>query len=65
MRLAAYRAARPRNLEIHGPEVVDGLTGFYQAMVDLFEGGNLGGAVVTATKPGQGGLRPAIYHAAP
>lgn len=51
-RLAAYRAARPRNLAIHGEEVVDGLTAFYQAMVDLFEGGNLGGAVVTAKKAG-------------
>ncbi len=51
-RLAAYRAARPRNLAIHGENVVDGLTDFYQAMVDLFEGGNLGGAVVTAKKTG-------------
>ena len=51
-RLAAYRAARERNLSIHGPAVVNGLTQFYQTMVDLFESGNLGGAVVTARKPG-------------
>ncbi|MDH3667350.1 MAG: class I SAM-dependent methyltransferase [Paracoccaceae bacterium] len=51
-RLAAYRAARARHLSIHGPAVVDGLTEFYQTMVDLFESGNLGGTVVTARKSG-------------
>ena len=51
-RLAAYRAARERNLAIHGATVVDGLTEFYQTMVELFESGSLGGAVVTARKSG-------------
>ncbi len=51
-RLAAYRAARPRNLAIHGEGVVNGLTDFYRAMVDLFESGNLGGVVVSAKKAG-------------
>jgi cyclopropane fatty-acyl-phospholipid synthase-like methyltransferase len=42
---------RERNLRVHDPEIVDGLEEFYTSIVDLFEGGNLGGVRVIARKP--------------
>ena len=50
-RLAGFRAVRERKAELHGPEVVDALDGFYQTMCDLFDSGNLGGVRLTARKP--------------
>jgi sarcosine/dimethylglycine N-methyltransferase len=49
-RLEAFRAARPRHLRVHGPEIVAGLEAFYDTMVRLFRGGNLGGVRITARK---------------
>ncbi len=50
-RLAGFRAVRERKAELHGPEMVDALDGFYQTMCDLFDSGNLGGVRLTARKP--------------
>jgi SAM-dependent methyltransferase len=51
-RLAAYRAARERNVRVHGQGVVDGLDDFYATVAGLYERGVLGGALVSATRPG-------------
>jgi len=50
-RLDAFRAARDRNLRVHGDTTVDGLDDFYATMRSLYEGGNLGGLRLVATKP--------------
>ncbi len=48
-RLAAYRAARDRNVTIHGAEVVDGLDDFYATVAGLFSGGFIAGLKITAS----------------
>jgi cyclopropane fatty-acyl-phospholipid synthase-like methyltransferase len=50
-RRGEFERARERNVALHGVEVVDGLSEFYSTMVELFEGGNLGGICVVAWKP--------------
>ncbi|MGI9463509.1 MAG: class I SAM-dependent methyltransferase [Aestuariivirgaceae bacterium] len=49
-RLAAYRANRERNIDVHGEQVVAALDEFYVTVAELFKGGNLGGVRVIATK---------------
>lgn len=51
-RLAAFRAARGRQVALHGAELVDGLDDFYATVNGLFAGGRLGGVRVTARRPG-------------
>ena len=50
-RREGYSRDRERNVRVHGPEIVNALETFYATVVDLFEGGNLGGVRVIATKP--------------
>jgi cyclopropane fatty-acyl-phospholipid synthase-like methyltransferase len=50
-RLAGYRAARDRNVRVHGEAVVDGLDDFYATVAGLYATGVLGGALVGATRP--------------
>jgi sarcosine/dimethylglycine N-methyltransferase len=47
-RLAAYRSTRPRNIAIHGAEVVDGLEDFYATVAELFADGAISGVKITA-----------------
>jgi sarcosine/dimethylglycine N-methyltransferase len=47
-RLKAYRAARERNIAIHGSAVVDGLDDFYATVEGLFRGGLIAGLRITA-----------------
>lgn len=47
-RLEQFRAARARNVAVHGAEIVDGLDDFYATIVDLFDGGAVGGVTVVA-----------------
>jgi cyclopropane fatty-acyl-phospholipid synthase-like methyltransferase len=47
-RLDQFRAARARNVTVHGVEIVDGLDDFYATIVQLFEGGAVGGVTVLA-----------------
>lgn len=49
-RLAAFRAGRGRHEAVHGAEVFAALDEFYSTVLMLFEGGNMGGVRVTATK---------------
>lgn len=51
-RLAAFRADREKKLAVHGPETVMALDAFYEIMCGLFDGGRMGGARITARKPG-------------
>lgn len=51
-RLDGFRAAAPDKTRVHGTEVVAALDEFYQTMVDLFDGGNMGGVCLTARAPG-------------
>lgn len=51
-RLAAFRSAREEKLAIHGPDTVAALDAFYRTMCRLFDGGRMGGARITARKPG-------------
>ena len=51
-RQAAFENARQRNEKLHGQQVVNGLSEFYEAIVSLFTAGNLGGICFTAWKPG-------------
>ncbi|MBT4040161.1 MAG: methyltransferase domain-containing protein [Rhodospirillales bacterium] len=48
-RLAEYRSERERHLRIHGPDTVDAIEEFYDAVDQLFQGGNMGGIRVVAT----------------
>jgi hypothetical protein len=48
-RLAAYRSARPRNIAIHGAEVVEGLEDFYATVAGLFADGAISGVKITAS----------------
>ena len=50
-RTAAFRAARERNLRVHGSDIVDGLEDFYVTVSGLYTQGMLGGARILATKP--------------
>ena len=51
-RQVAFENARERNESLHGKQVVNGLSEFYNAIVELFTAGNLGGVRFTARKPG-------------
>jgi len=46
----AFRAARTRNLRVHGEAVTDGLDDFYATVAGLFESGAVGGIRLTARK---------------
>ena len=48
-RLAEYRLARERHLRIHGPDTVAAIEEFYDAVDQLFQGGNMGGIRAVAT----------------
>ncbi len=50
-RQAAFEKSRTRNENLHGKKVVNGLSEFYSAVVNLFTAGNLGGVCFTARKP--------------
>lgn len=50
-RLQKFEAAHERNLNLHGVEIVEGLTEFYTTVVNLFKVGNLGGIKFAANKP--------------
>lgn len=50
-RFDSFCAARQRQLDVHGPAIVDGLDDFYGTMTSLYEGGNLGGIRLLARKP--------------
>jgi hypothetical protein len=42
---------RERNVRVHGNEIVDALTVFYDSVDRLFRAGAIGGLRVIATKP--------------
>lgn len=50
-RLQKFEAAHERNLNLHGVEIIEGLTEFYTTVVNLFKVGNLGGIKFSANKP--------------
>jgi cyclopropane fatty-acyl-phospholipid synthase-like methyltransferase len=52
-RFAKFRAARERNLRVHGAHVTDALDTFYETIDRLFKGGNLGGIRMIARAPGR------------
>ena len=47
-RLAMFRAARDRNVAVHGKETVDGLDDFYNTVANLFQSGAIAGLKITA-----------------
>ena len=47
-RLAMFRTARPRNIEVHGQEIVDDLDDFYGAVAQLFQDGAIAGLKIIA-----------------
>jgi cyclopropane fatty-acyl-phospholipid synthase-like methyltransferase len=47
-RLAIFRMARPRNIEVHGREIVDDLDDFYGAVAQLFQDGAIAGLKIIA-----------------
>jgi cyclopropane fatty-acyl-phospholipid synthase-like methyltransferase len=47
-RLEEFRAARTRNVAVHGVEVVDGLDDFYATVAHLFDTGAIGGLKILA-----------------
>ena len=47
-RLAVFRTARPRNIEVHGREIVDDLDDFYGAVAQLFQEGAIAGLKIIA-----------------
>ncbi len=49
-RYALFRAARNRNLEVHGPEVIDGLDEFYRVVSGQYADGVLGGVRINAVR---------------
>ena len=51
-RQSAFENARERNENLHGRKIVNSLSEFYSAIVNLFTAGNLGGVCFTAWKPG-------------
>lgn len=50
-RLQMFHDQRERNLRVHGTEIVDGLEDFYSTVSSLYDGGNLGGVRIVATRP--------------
>lgn len=50
-RLQMFRDQRERNLRVHGAEIADGLEDFYSTVSNLYDGGNLGGIRIVATRP--------------
>eukprot|EP00923_Selenidium_pygospionis_P035800 GHVN01062629.1.p1 GENE.GHVN01062629.1~~GHVN01062629.1.p1 ORF type:complete len:306 (+),score=31.29 GHVN01062629.1:232-1149(+) len=51
-RVSEFEENRERHNRVHGATIVEGLSEFYSAVDELFEGGNLGYCVVIADKPG-------------
>ena len=49
-RATQWKSQYQRNIHIHGKDVVDNLQQFYDSIVMLFMGGNVGGIRVVATK---------------
>ena len=47
-RLAMFRNARSRNIDVHGQEIVDGLDDFYSAVAGLFQAGAITGLKIVA-----------------
>ena len=47
-RLAMFRTARPRNIEVHGQEIVDDLDDFYGTVAQLFHDGAIAGLKIIA-----------------
>ncbi|MEO7370001.1 MAG: methyltransferase domain-containing protein [Ilumatobacteraceae bacterium] len=47
-RLADFRAARARNVRVHGLEIVDGLEDFYATVAGLFDAGVIAGLKILA-----------------
>ena len=47
-RLAIFRNARSRNIDVHGQEIVDGLDDFYGAVAQLFQAGAIMGLKIIA-----------------
>jgi cyclopropane fatty-acyl-phospholipid synthase-like methyltransferase len=47
-RLADFRAAQPRNVSVHGPDIVAGLDDFYATVAGLFETGVIAGLKILA-----------------
>jgi cyclopropane fatty-acyl-phospholipid synthase-like methyltransferase len=47
-RLAMFRAARARNVGVHGAETVDGLDDFYSTVANLFQAGAIAGLKIVA-----------------
>ena len=48
-RLEDFQTKRERNLQVHGAEIVEGMTQHYTAVSQLFGGGNLGGVRIIAS----------------
>jgi len=51
-RVQNFREKWASHLKIHGEETCNGLLFFYSQIEHLFRGGNVGGAVIIAQKPG-------------
>jgi cyclopropane fatty-acyl-phospholipid synthase-like methyltransferase len=49
-RLNSWKAARERNIAVHGEAVVEGLTDFYATVAELYDAGTLGGARIHARR---------------
>jgi len=47
-RLDEFRAARARNVSVHGPDIVEGLDDFYATIARLFETGVIAGLKIMA-----------------
>jgi cyclopropane fatty-acyl-phospholipid synthase-like methyltransferase len=47
-RLAMFRAARARNLDVHGAGIVEGLDDFYSTVASLFQAGAIAGLKIVA-----------------
>lgn len=47
-RLAMFRAARARNIDVHGADIVDGLDDFYSTVANLFQAGAIAGLKIVA-----------------
>ena len=47
-RLAMFRAARARNIDVHGAGIVDGLDDFYSTVANLFQAGAIAGLKIVA-----------------
>ena len=47
----AWAARRERNLELHGPEITDGMEDFYRTAAEFYGAGILGGLRISALRP--------------